>query len=126
MTSSTRVATEYDRYIGQRICEARLAGKMSQKQLAELVGTSYQQVQKYESGTNRVTAARIERFGTALNRPLSYFFPNATDVRAAPLYSSFLASKDGQKLAAQFPLLSASSRRVVLDLVALLAKEAER
>ena len=120
---SARTPTDHDRYMGERIREARLAAGMSQEQLAELLGTSYQQVQKYESGANRVTGARIERLVSALNRPLYYFFPNVTDVRAAPTVSAFLASKEGQKLSSLWPRLSPASRIHLLSTAELLAKE---
>ena len=119
----TKAPTDHDRYIGERIREARIAGQMSQEELAELIGVSYQQVQKYESGDNRVNGARIERLVSALNRPLTYFFPNATDVRAAPALSRFFTTKEGQRLIAQFPRLPPATRAVVLDLVDLLAKD---
>ena len=118
-----KAPTDHDRYIGERIREARVAAKMSQEELAELIGVSYQQVQKYEWGCNRVNGARIDRLVTALNRPLAWFFPNVTDVRAAPAVSRFLTTKEGQQLATDFSRLSPASRAVVLDLVELLAKE---
>ena len=121
--SKSKAPTDHDRYIGERIREARVAGGMSQEELAELIGVSYQQVQKYESGYNRVNGARIERLVTALNRPLTYLFPNVTDVRAAPALSHFLTTKDGQRLIAKFPRLPPATRAIVLDLVDLLAKD---
>ena len=61
--------------------EARIANGQSMKDLADLIGCSWQQVQKYEIGFNRVNGARFDLLVTALRRPMNYFFPNATDVR---------------------------------------------
>jgi transcriptional regulator with XRE-family HTH domain len=100
-----RATTAYDRYVGERIKEARLAAGLTQEDLANMLGTSYQQVQKYEKGRNRVAGGRIDRMSTALNRPISYFFPNANDVRAVPQLSAFLATKIGQQLINDVPQL---------------------
>lgn len=106
-----------DVYIGERIREARIAGNMTQKQLADLIGISYQQLQKYESGYNRVNGARIELLVTALNRPLTYFFPNATDVRAAPSFSHFIATKEGAYIATAWPYVPIQGRKAIVELV---------
>ena len=118
-----RIPTEQDRYIGQRIREARLSGRISQAGLGELIGVSFQQIQKYENGTNRVNGARIGRLVTALNRPLAYFFPNVTDVRAAPLLSSFLASKEGQRIAELWSRLTPADRVAAVKMIEHLAKD---
>src|SRR5262245_10148632 len=118
-----KAPTEHDRFIGDRIREARIAIGMSQEQLAELIGVSFQQVQKYETGHNRINGARIGLLVTALNHPFNYFFPNVTDIRAAPTLSHFLATKDGQKLASLFPRLSPASRSAVITLINVMARE---
>ena len=60
---------------------------------------------------------------TALNRPLPYFFPNVTDVRALPTLSALLANKHGLKVAENFPRLKPRLQIWVADTVELLAKE---
>jgi transcriptional regulator with XRE-family HTH domain len=118
--------TQHEKYIGERIREGRIALGMSQHALASMIGISYQQLQKYENGSNRVSGARIQIMATALNRPLTFFFPNSTDVRAQadPVTSQMLASKDGQEVLRTYPRLSAPSQRVVRDLMQhLLTKE---
>jgi transcriptional regulator with XRE-family HTH domain len=118
-----RKVPDHNRYFGQRIREARIANKMSQQELAEHLGLSFQQVQKYENGINRVSSAQIERLVTALNRPIAYFFPNASDVRAAPIIGAFLATKNGQRLAAVWPELSPSDQLTVVKLAEHLAQD---
>ena len=118
-----RIPTEHDRYIGQRIREARVAAGMSQTDLGHCIGTSFQQVQKYENGSNRVNGARIERLVSALNRPLSYFFPSAADIRNAPTLSVFLTDKHAQDLANLWPRLVPPDRGLLVTIAKRLAME---
>jgi ribosome-binding protein aMBF1 (putative translation factor) len=69
-----RSAGALDRYIGARMREQRLAIHMSQAQLSEKLGVSFQQIQKYERGVNRVSAARLFIICKALNVSLSSMF----------------------------------------------------
>jgi transcriptional regulator with XRE-family HTH domain len=71
---SPRSASAVDRYIGTRMREQRLALNMSQAQLGGELGVSFQQIQKYESGVNRVSAARLYSICKALNVSLSSMF----------------------------------------------------
>ena len=121
-----RYTTASDRFIGARMREARIANQQSMKDVAELIGCSWQQLQKYETGMNRVNGARFELLVTALRRPMTYFFPNATDVRfhADPALDAMMATKDGQDLARAYARIPAPpDRRLVRDLAMRLAKE---
>jgi transcriptional regulator with XRE-family HTH domain len=71
---SPRTATAIDKYIGARMREQRLALNMSQEQLGRELGVSFQQIQKYEWGVNRVSAARLFEICKALNVSLSSMF----------------------------------------------------
>jgi transcriptional regulator with XRE-family HTH domain len=71
---SPRSPNAIDRYIGARMREQRLARNMSQEQLGRKLGVSFQQIQKYESGRNRVSAARLFVICKALNVSLSSMF----------------------------------------------------
>jgi DNA-binding Xre family transcriptional regulator len=73
-----RSASAIDRYIGARMREQRLVLKMSQEQLGRELGVSFQQIQKYESGVNRVSAARLYSICRALNVSLSSLLEQAT------------------------------------------------
>jgi transcriptional regulator with XRE-family HTH domain len=118
--------TAQDRYIGDRIKEARIAQGMHLKDLGALIGVSYQQMQKYESGKNRINGARIELLISALNRPFSYFYPGATDVRAAadPELTSVLTSKQGQRAVRAFSRLKQpSDQKLAIEVIERLAKE---
>jgi len=94
---------------------------MSQDELAQLLGISYQQVQKYEAGTNRVNGGRINLLVTALNRPITFFLPEMTDVRAQadPVMTKFMSSREGLEIASAFPRLSPAWQGYIVKLVRL-------
>ena len=68
-TPTDRVADEADAHIGRRIRERRLMLGLSQQQLAQAIGVTYQQAHKYETGLNRVSAGRLFRVAEALGAP---------------------------------------------------------
>ena len=115
--------TPGDRFIGQRMREARIANGQSMKEVADLIGCSWQQLQKYEVGFNRVNGARFELLVTALRRPMTYFFPNATDVRfnADPAINTMLTTKGGQRLARAYSRSAEPDRRMLEELADRLA-----
>ena len=114
----SRLVTDADRYVGERIREARIANDMTQTALGELMGVSFQQIQKYEKGRDRVNGGRIALLVSALNRPLTYFFPNVTDVRsnADPVVSAMMQTREGQDMAASWSRLDPTNRRRVLEI----------
>ena len=63
-----------DRHVGRRVQEKRLDLGLTQTALAKAVGVSFQQVQKYEKGVNRVGAARLQAIATALDVPVTFFY----------------------------------------------------
>ena len=69
-----RSATAVDAYIGARMRERRLALNMNQRELGVALGVSFQQIQKYERGLNRVSAARLYEFCKVLKVPFSFMF----------------------------------------------------
>ena len=77
-----------DVHVGQRVRQARLARKMSQTSLGRSLGVSFQQVQKYESGVNRIGSSRLWDIASLLNTPVSFFFeglrPNARKSKEEP------------------------------------------
>jgi transcriptional regulator with XRE-family HTH domain len=70
-----------DLHVSERVRVARVALGLTQELLAEKLGVSYQQVQKYERGTNRVSAGRLYQISQVLNLPLMYFFEGAPKSR---------------------------------------------
>jgi len=108
---------------GQRIKVERLARRMSQTELAERIGVSFQQVQKYESGSNRVGAGRLSRIAEVLGIPVGAFFEtdaSATlkdeDHKTSPL--DMLAQPGAVRVLQAFTQLPEGPlRRSVLDLL---------
>ncbi|WP_372400518.1 helix-turn-helix domain-containing protein [Azospirillum sp. HJ39] len=71
--------TAVDRYVGSRIRLRRTLLGMTQTVLGQAVGLTFQQIQKYEKGANRVSASRLWQFGAALDVPVSFFFDGLAD-----------------------------------------------
>jgi transcriptional regulator with XRE-family HTH domain len=69
----SRRAQDIDRHIGARLRERRIALGLTQQQLAELLGIAYQQVHKYEKGTNRIAAGRLYTIAQAIGVDVGYF-----------------------------------------------------
>ena len=71
---STSRTQDIDRYVGARVRERRIMLGLTQQQLADLIGVTYQQAHKYERGINRVSAGRLFEVAQVLSVPVSYFF----------------------------------------------------
>lgn len=78
--------TPFDRKLGRKVREGRQLRGMTQSELGKTLGVSYQQIQKHESGKNRVTAERLDLIGKALKLPLSYFLDPSDEVRSQWLF----------------------------------------
>lgn len=74
----TRRYPEIDRQIGQRLRRVRHERNISLDALASMIGVSYQQIQKYESGENRIAAATLHVVATAFETPIAWFFESET------------------------------------------------
>src|SRR5579862_9171713 len=108
-----RSTTPVDAHIGQKLRARRIFLGLSQTELADSAGITFQQVQKYEKGVNRVGAGRLQQFSEALGVPLSYFFeglPAAGKKQLAPQEGelsendvvSFLGTREGAALVRAF------------------------
>lgn len=75
----TSRAKEVDRFVGGRIRERRIMMGLTQQEMAELIGVTYQQAHKYERGINRVSAGRLFDIAQALGVPVSHFFDGLED-----------------------------------------------
>jgi transcriptional regulator with XRE-family HTH domain len=82
-TEKPRSTGQQDIELGKRVRLRRVELKISQSELAEKLGVSFQQVQKYEKGTNRVGAARLQQIATALDVPVTFFFDDANTGKRA-------------------------------------------
>lgn len=123
-----------DLHVGSRIRMRRKILGVSQERLAESLSLTFQQVQKYERGTNRVSASKLYEIAGALQVQVSYFFEGLADPCAGesenaaattePFIQEFLMTPEGLELAGLFPKITrARVRRRVLDLVRSMAEE---
>ena len=112
---------EADVYVGARARVAREARKMSQEALARELGISFQQVQKYEKGTNRITAGRLHQMAGIMGVPITFFFDGLESGGkidpGVPRARRFLATRQGALIADAFPRLSKRTQRTVVDLI---------
>ena len=119
-----------DKHVGSRVRMRRMMLGMSQEKLGNNLGLTFQQVQKYEKGTNRIGASRLQQISQILQVPVSFFFEGApTSANASctdgmneapsPAYvSDFLATSDGLALTKAFMRIADSKlRRRIVDLV---------
>ena len=125
---SVKTPNPIDKYVGSRIRMRRIMLGMSQEKLGEALGLTFQQVQKYEKGANRVGASRVQQIAEILQVPVSFLFegsPGATTAAngfaeaASPAYvSDFLATSEGLALTRAFTRISdAKLRRSIVDMV---------
>jgi transcriptional regulator with XRE-family HTH domain len=120
-----------DKHVGTRVRMRRLMLDMSQTQLGDALGLTFQQVQKYEKGSNRISASRLQHISQILQVPVPFFFegaPAAPGVRQAakgtadapsPAYvTDFLATSDGLSLVKAFMCIGDPKlRRAIVGLV---------
>jgi len=81
MPSITKRSLPVDAYVGQRLKDRRRLVEVSQQALADATGITFQQVQKYEKGSNRISAGRLVQFAQILGVEPGYFFEGAPDVK---------------------------------------------
>lgn len=121
-----------DLYVGGRVRMRRRSLGVSQERLADDLGLTFQQVQKYERGANRVSASKLYEIARSLQTPVAYFFEGLNDPTQASAYDpppdifvhEFLMTNEGLELAAVFPKVKKSRlRRRILDLVRTMAEE---
>ncbi|MGE0532957.1 MAG: helix-turn-helix domain-containing protein [Hyphomonadaceae bacterium] len=123
-----RAANAVDRKVGQKVRSRRLEIGMSQEKLAELLGVTFQQVQKYEKGVNRIAVSRLWDISVALEMPVSRFFEGVSVRGVAEGRQDYvddaLATPEGAQLMALFATIkSPKVRRKVLELVRTLTEE---
>jgi transcriptional regulator with XRE-family HTH domain len=134
---ATKVPNPTDKYVGSRVRMRRLMLGMSQQQLGGELGITFQQVQKYEKGTNRISASRLQAMCHILQVPVSFFFegapqPAGTSQRSGgapfPAYvSAFLGDAAGLKLVRAFAQIGdAKLRHSIVRLVEEIVGEDDR
>jgi transcriptional regulator with XRE-family HTH domain len=130
MMIAKKAPNPIDKHVGSRVRMRRMMLSMSQEKLGNALGLTFQQVQKYEKGTNRIGASRLQQIAHIVQVPVSFFFEGAPAVAGltrhdgmseapSPAYvSDFLATSDGLALTKAFMRIGDSKlRRRIVDLV---------
>jgi transcriptional regulator with XRE-family HTH domain len=117
-----------DKHVGSRVRMRRMMLGMSQEKLGDSLGLTFQQIQKYEKGTNRIGASRLQQISLILQVPVSFFFegappppgsPIGLEEASSPAYvTDFLSTTDGLALVKAFMRIPNSKlRRRIVELV---------
>ena len=125
-----KVIKPVDTHVGALVRARRVEIGMSQGKLGDAIGLTFQQVQKYEKGLNRIGSSRLMQIANVLDVPPTFFFqgaPTATKITASGQKSineiaEFVASKDGMVLMQAFAKLPADVRRSIVNLVEKIAE----
>lgn len=139
MMVAKKAPNPIDKHVGSRVRMRRMMLSISQEKLGDALGLTFQQVQKYEKGTNRIGASRLQQISNILQVPVSFFFDGAPHVPGSsrwegmgeapsPAYvSDFLATSDGLALTKAFMRISDNKlRRRIVDLVEQIAASEKR
>jgi transcriptional regulator with XRE-family HTH domain len=136
MAIAKKAPNPIDKHVGSRVRMRRMMLAMSQEKLGDALGLTFQQVQKYEKGTNRIGASRLQQISHILQVPVAFFFEGAPNLHGAsdgmkeapsPAYvSDFLATSEGLSLTKAFMRIKEPKlRRRIVDLVEEIAGEDE-
>lgn len=117
-----------DRHVGRRIRELRHRVQMSQEQLASSLGLTFQQVQKYEKGANRVSASKLFEVAKALGVEVSWFFRGLPSLSEAggsedAAFTAQARTAEGREIDMLLARIGARQRRLVVDLARAVATE---
>ncbi len=104
--------------IGQLIKEIRIARGMTQMKLSEFIGVSYQQVQKYEKGSDNISVERLKQIAKAVNVPVIFFLPLAAEAVAEPA-AFYGKTADDEALLLRFyrRIKSRKAKKAVIELL---------
>lgn len=128
---ANKAPSPIDVYVGSRVRARRQAVGMSQEKLGDALGLTFQQVQKYEKGTNRVSGSRLQQLSNILQVPIAYFFeggPGQLKAKgvapSSAFVTDFVTSADGLVLAKAFTQIkNVNVRHQIVKLVAEIAGE---
>ncbi|MDD7970241.1 helix-turn-helix domain-containing protein [Roseinatronobacter alkalisoli] len=112
-----------DIHVGQRIRQRRWAIGMTQQQLAEIVGIKFQQIQKYETGMNRVSASRLWDIAQALKVAITFFFEDV-DQEQPSAEDDMLSNKETLDLLRTYYAIPENQRKRLFDLARALGEVA--
>lgn len=137
MPNEKRKPNPIDIHVGSRVRLRRTMSGMSQEKLGDALGITFQQIQKYEKGANRIGASRLQEISNVLSTPISFFFEDApgsggtsasgfAETNSTNYVVDFLSSTEGLQLNRAFVKISDPKvRRKLVDLARALANEDE-
>jgi len=105
-----------DVHVGKRVRHRRWMVGMTQQQLGEAVGIKFQQIQKYETGMNRVSASRLWDIAKVMEVPVSFFFEGLEGEESAKPQGDLLADKEALDLVRSYYAMPENQRRRLFDL----------
>lgn len=134
MAPTKKAPNPIDRHVGSRVRMRRMLVGMSQEKLGEHLGLTFQQVQKYEKGTNRIGASRLHRIANVLGVPVEFFYEGAphgsgaaggfAEAPSSTYVSDFLSTSEGVQLMKAFlAIKDAKVRRKLVELIATLGDD---
>ena len=115
-----------DAHVGKRIRHRRWMVGMTQQQLADKVGIKFQQIQKYETGMNRVSASRLWDISETLGVTIAFFFEGLQHAGAAPQVAGtdLMADREALELVRSYYAIPEAQRRRLFDLARVLSDAA--
>ena len=113
-----------DAHVGKRIRHRRWMLGMTQQQLADQVGIKFQQIQKYETGMNRVSASRLYEISGVLEVPVAFFFEGLGGTDPSPNTNDILGDKEALELVRTYYAIPEAQRRRLFDLARVLSEAA--
>ena len=113
-----------DAHVGKRIRHRRWTIGMTQQQLADAVGIKFQQIQKYETGMNRVSASRLWDIANAMEVPVSFFFEGMGEENPTSAEVDLLADKEALQLVRAYYAMPEAQRRQIFELARVLSDAA--
>ncbi|UWQ18920.1 helix-turn-helix domain-containing protein [Jannaschia sp. M317] len=113
-----------DEHVGKRIRQRRWMIGTTQQQLAEKVGIKFQQIQKYETGANRVSASRMWDIAEALQVPVAYFFEGLEEGPTRTPCKDVLGDKEASDLVRCYYAMPENQRRRLFELARVLSESA--
>lgn len=134
MNEEPKKPNPIDIHVGSRVRLRRTMQRISQEKLGEQLGITFQQVQKYEKGSNRIGASRLHEIATILNTPIAFFFEGLagggeqqagfSEGDSSSYVVDFLSSNEGLQLNRAFlNIKDANVRKRIIDLVKSLSEE---
>jgi len=113
-----------DRHVGRRVCEKRIALGYNQSDLGRALDVTFQQIQKYEKGANRISASKLWDIARFFKVDIGYFFdgltlpsPGMAEDEAEPFSHDFPATRQTIEIARLAPQLSTRQQKLILDML---------